>query len=144
MIFPESVFEKLVAHHLSTPGPLESECWVWQRGCCNKGYGFVYFYDPNTRGTGKRKQSGKSRGVRAHIASWVIANGPIPEGMTLDHLCRNTRCIRPSHLECVTRPENSRRGNYARKRKKAAAIQSAAPTADQTRSAREARYGSFI
>jgi hypothetical protein len=144
MIFPETVFEKLVAHHVVMPGPLSTPCWSWAKGCCNKHYGFVYFYDPNAKPTGKRRQNGKSRGVRAHIASWVIANGPVPAGMTLDHLCRNTRCIRPSHLECVTRPENSRRGNYARKRKKPAATQSAAPTADQTKIARAARYGSSI
>lgn len=36
--------------------------------------------------------------------------GPIPEGMDLDHLCRNRRCCRYDHLEPVTRKENLRRG----------------------------------
>jgi hypothetical protein len=111
----QSVFERLVCHHVETPGPLRTPCWVWQKGCCNKGYGFIYVYDPNAKPSGKRA-SGKSKAVRAHIASWVLANGPVNAGMTLDHLCRNTKCIRPSHLEEVTRPENTRRGNAMRKR----------------------------
>lgn len=108
-----SVFERLIANHLPQAGPLKTECWVWQKGCCNKGYGHFYTYCSSAAGAKGRK--GKSVEVRAHIASWVLANGPLPAGMTLDHLCRNTKCIRPSHLECVSRPENTRRGNQARR-----------------------------
>ena len=115
-----SVFEKLVRGHVAEPGPLETECWVWQGGCCNKGYGFIYIYDPDAVGTrgGIGKRKGRSKPHRAHIISWVMANGPVNADMTLDHLCRNTECIRPSHLEEVTRPENTRRGNAARVHKK--------------------------
>lgn len=104
----QSVFEKLVCNSVSESGPLETPCWVWQKSCCNKGYGFMYFYDPEREG---RKRYSK----RAHIVSWVLAYGPVNAGMTLDHLCRNTKCIRPSHLEEVSRPENTRRGNAARR-----------------------------
>lgn len=103
-----SVFERLIENHEPQDGPLKTQCWVWKKGCCNKGYGFLYIYDPNAKGTGKQKK-GKSVSARAHIVSWALANGPIGDGMTLDHLCRNTKCIRPSHLEEVTRVENSRR-----------------------------------
>lgn len=47
----------------------------------------------------------------AHRLSYEIANGPIPEGLDLDHLCRNPRCINPDHLEPVTRRENLLRGD---------------------------------
>jgi len=39
--------------------------------------------------------------------------GPIPRGMELDHLCRNRRCVRISHLEMVTSVENHRRTRLA-------------------------------
>lgn len=109
----ESVFERLVDNSVSEPGALETPCWVWQKGCCNKGYGHFYMYDPDA--TGAKGRKGKSVEVRAHIASFVLAYGPIEADMTLDHLCRNTKCIRPSHLEPVSRPENTRRGNAARR-----------------------------
>ncbi|WP_407942939.1 HNH endonuclease signature motif containing protein [Luteipulveratus halotolerans] len=41
--------------------------------------------------------------------SYELANGPIADGMTVDHLCRNKRCVRPEHLEAVTRGDNVRR-----------------------------------
>jgi hypothetical protein len=47
---------------------------------------------------------------RAHRLMYEQEVGPIPAGMVIDHLCRNHRCIRPSHLEPVTRGENTRRG----------------------------------
>lgn len=108
-----SVYERLALNAEPGPGSVATRCWLWTKGCCNKGYGHFYVYDPDARGAKGRK--GKSVEVRAHIASWALANGPIPAGMTLDHKCRNTKCIRPSHLECVTRPENTRRGNAARR-----------------------------
>ncbi len=41
--------------------------------------------------------------------------GPIPDGLDIDHLCLNTVCCNPTHLEPVTRDENSRRAQYWRK-----------------------------
>jgi hypothetical protein len=38
--------------------------------------------------------------------------GPIPEGMELDHTCRDLRCVRPAHAEPVTRVENERRKSW--------------------------------
>ncbi len=123
-----SVFERLVDNSEETPGPLTTSCWVWQKGCCNKGYGFLYVYDPDAPCTGKgRQEFGKSVGIRAHIASWVLANGPVPADMTLDHLCVNTKCIRPSHLELVTRPENSRRQGQRRRLRRAELVEKAFP-----------------
>lgn len=46
---------------------------------------------------------------RAHRVAWALARGPIPEGMTIDHLCWNKACINVAHMEVVTRGENARR-----------------------------------
>lgn len=50
------------------------------------------------------------RTVYAHRVAWELANGPVPAGRYLDHLCRNRRCINPGHLEPVTHRENVIRG----------------------------------
>jgi len=72
----------------------ETPCWVWQR-CRRGGYGEV-------------KIGGTQ--VRAHRAYYERFVGPIPDGLQLDHLCRNRACVRPSHLEVVTGFENAIRG----------------------------------
>lgn len=69
-------------------------CWVWL-GFTHKGYGRV-----SVRGKTKR----------AHRVSWELTRGQIPDGLSLDHLCRNERCVNPAHLEPVTHAENVRRG----------------------------------
>lgn len=46
---------------------------------------------------------------RVHIVSWELVNGPVPEGLELDHLCRNRYCCNPKHLEPVTHAENMAR-----------------------------------
>lgn len=50
------------------------------------------------------------RSKRAHRISYQRYVGKIPEGLELDHLCRNPMCVRPDHLEAVTHMENMRRG----------------------------------
>ena len=45
-----------------------------------------------------------------HRIAYEIMYGPIPQGMTLDHLCRVRHCVNPDHLEVVTRGENVLRG----------------------------------
>jgi hypothetical protein len=54
------------------------------------------------------------RAVRAHRYAYEQLVGPIPEGLVLDHLCRNRLCINPLHLEPVTIGENIRRGAFDR------------------------------
>lgn len=74
-------------------------CWLWT-GCINdKGYGSVRL--------GRRS-------IGAHRLGYQLLVGPIPSGLDLDHLCRVTRCVRPGHLEPVTRSENSHRLQLAR------------------------------
>jgi hypothetical protein len=53
--------------------------------------------------------------VPSHRAAYELFVGPIPEGLHIDHLCRNICCVNPDHLEPVTRQENVRRGVAFRK-----------------------------
>lgn len=46
----------------------------------------------------------------AHRVVYELLVGPIPKGLTLDHLCRVRSCVNPDHLEPVTHAENVRRG----------------------------------
>jgi hypothetical protein len=74
---------------------LKAPCWIATRKLNKAGYVYVTV-------------NGKS--VRAHRYMWEQLRGPIPEGMELDHLCREKRCVNPQHLEPVTHLENCRRG----------------------------------
>ena len=64
--------------------------------------------------TGRRDREGYAfhDSTRAHIAAWTAANGPIADGMELDHLCRRRNCVALHHLELVTRAENEKRKHW--------------------------------
>lgn len=68
-------------------------CWNWNARFFPSGYGRV------SRGHGRY----------AHRLSYRLFVGPIPSGLTIDHLCFNKRCVNPAHLEAVTLSENVRR-----------------------------------
>lgn len=71
------------------------ECWEWTGPRNNHGYGTL-------------RHNG--RDALAHRVSYELNIGPIPDGLQLDHLCRNRGCVRPDHLEPVTNRENALRG----------------------------------
>lgn len=54
------------------------------------------------------------RNVRAHRYAYVLAYGPVPDGLVVDHVkrrgCTSTLCVAPNHLEAVTPGDNIRRG----------------------------------
>lgn len=68
-----------------------SECWRWIGAPTGAGYGMVEV---------------DGRNVLAHRFSYEHFVGPIPEGLTIDHRCRNTMCVRPDHLRAVTHRVN--------------------------------------
>ncbi len=73
-------------------------CFPWKGGRTAKGYG-------------------KFRAFRAHRVAYTLARGPIPDGLDLDHLCRNRLCCNPAHLEAVPAKVNILRGEGACARK---------------------------
>ena len=77
---------------------VEGECYVWHGAIAANGYGRITFRGVDTT---------------VHRAAYELANGPIPVGLQVDHLCRNRACWRPSHLEAVTQRENLLRGEGA-------------------------------
>src|SRR5260221_13573430 len=70
-------------------------CWLWQGVVGNHGYGTI---------TADRKR------YLVHRVAYTISRGPIPAGMTVDHLCRTRTCANPYHMELVTAAENLHRG----------------------------------
>lgn len=71
-------------------------CWQWNGAKVGHGYGVL----------------GVEVGSRlAHRLSYEHFKGPISEGLTIDHLCMNTACVNPDHLEAVTNQVNNSRGS---------------------------------
>lgn len=83
----------------SIPEP-NSGCWLWSAAIAQSGYGYAH--------TPKDGRLGKSQ--YAHRISYWAFRGEVPEGLQLDHLCRNRACVNPDHLEPVTARVNNLRG----------------------------------
>lgn len=96
--------ESRLARKIDTSG----DCWIWTAAVDPGGYGRVW-HDGNMR--------------LAHRVTYEVFVGPIPDGLSLDHICHNADtscdggkgcphrlCVNPAHLEPVTQGDNARRG----------------------------------
>lgn len=75
------------------------DCWMWTASTITGGYGYFHLHTkPRTE-------------ILAHRYAYELLVGPIPDGLTIDHLCRTPGCLNPAHLEPVTMRENNARSN---------------------------------
>lgn len=77
-----------------------TQCWNWLRAV-------------NTNGYGTMTRNGAN--ISAHRWMYIQRFGPIPDGLQLDHICRNRLCVNPDHLRLATNAQNNQnrdaRGN---------------------------------
>lgn len=73
-----------------------TSCWVWPGSKNSSGYGSI------------RDDNGRQ--IKVHRLLWRSQGWVVPDGLVLDHLCRNRLCCNPDHLEPVTQRENILRG----------------------------------
>lgn len=90
--YDEKLWHRLWSHIEPEP---TSGCWIWV-GCRGRG------------GYGLAALNGRS--ISAHRLAYGMLRGPIPTGLTLDHLCRVRACVNPAHLEPVSLRANILRG----------------------------------
>lgn len=80
----------------------DNGCWTWLGTKTPKGYG-----QTSSKRLGQKK-------MYTHRIMFEHSNGPISNGLQVDHLCRNPSCCNPAHLEAVTPRENTIRGESPR------------------------------
>lgn len=85
----------------------EGDCLIWTSTSAGSNLRYGTF------GDGTKYPNGSSRKVYAHRWIWEFLNGPIPEDFEVDHVkdkgCTSTLCVKPAHLEAVTRQVNMER-----------------------------------
>lgn len=94
------VIPERVKQRASTKWVPSLDCWISTYSTASHGYAQIGW---------QSRAEGVRHVVLAHRASWEHVNGPVPVGMTLDHLCKQRTCVNPSHLRVLSNYENARR-----------------------------------
>ena len=81
----------------------DDDCWVSNYSTGSHGYAQVGWFN---------RVDGRGM-TTAHRASWKYHYGDDPGDMTVDHLCRNRRCVRPDHLRLLGNRDNARMNSAA-------------------------------
>jgi len=81
----------------------ENGCWIWQASKLKSGYGVFTDFGRKT--------------VTAHRWSYRHYKGEIPNGLVIDHICRQPSCVNPNHLQAIPQSQNIERSLYAKKRR---------------------------
>ena len=58
-------------------------------------------------------QDGRRFAALTHRVAWMAHNGPIPDGLTVDHICRNRKCLNLNHLRLLTNSQNASDNGFA-------------------------------
>ena len=80
----------------------DNGCWIWLRGKDWNGYGRLWYFRLN--------KGGKKEQQTAYLVSYWAFIGEVPQGLEIDHVCRNRACVNPAHLEAVDHRTNLLRG----------------------------------
>jgi len=89
---PQRVIDRVLGRITVVDG-----CWISQYSVGSHGYAQVGWH-----------QDGSVRMTLCHRVAYAALVGPIPDGMTDDHLCRVRTCVNPAHLRLLTNVENAR------------------------------------
>lgn len=81
----------------------DGACRIWAGSKTRLGYGQLSY---------------KNKLESAHRVAWIVANGPIPDGLEVDHICHHRACVEPSHLRLAEHRENGRNLSGAHSRNK--------------------------
>ena len=96
---------KLIEFRLLSKIKKTETCWLWEGQKNVNGYGKI--------GIGSRTDK-TNRMVYAHRLSYEIYVGPIPEYLTINHICKVRNCVNPSHLEAITLIENLKKADLGK------------------------------
>ncbi|MDN4616432.1 HNH endonuclease signature motif containing protein [Leifsonia sp. F6_8S_P_1B] len=103
VVVPERVAQRALTNVDKQP----NGCWISRYSVSTHGYAQIGWSLPKE----ERRTAARNAMVLAHRAAWTAIHGQVPLGMTIDHICKERRCVNPDHLRLLPNFENARRTN---------------------------------